>query len=96
LDDPEFNDHVQNSWICHSPLHCFSPSQNLLDNLASIRNIVKPWQISKKKSNRNALEDIQKEMDKIASRMSENCLPLKLCYRIKELEFKKLSLLAIA
>lgn len=95
LDGLEFNELVQETWECRTSLTSTSPSQHLLDNLVSLRKVVKPWQIRKQKLKRKAIEDIQMELDRIASRMTTQCLPLKIHLRIKELEFKKHKLLSI-
>eukprot|EP00253_Pinus_taeda_P019600 PITA_19600 len=89
LEDPAFNDLVQESWNNYSHQTNSSPSQHLLDKLAFLRKIVKSSQKQKLKANRKYLEYIQTELDRFALRMTSNCLPLEVRLRINDLENRK-------
>jgi len=90
LKDNEFNDPIKKSWS--SGLHGgdSSPSQALPDNLRALKEKVKRWQNNKKKHNRLALREIQKELDLIAEKVKNGIeYSLQIRTRIMELEKKK-------
>lgn len=93
LEDPAFNEIISNSWKDLSMRDLSFPFMTFREKLAVLRKVAKEWQYGKRKKDRQALLDIQKEMDNILGVMDTNGFPLSIKCLIRDLEKRKQKLL---
>jgi len=95
LEDEEFNDLVIFFWSASCSKEIISPSQHLLDNLRELKVKVKAWQRKKLKSNRDALKEIQANLDVLAGKQREGNISFSVRNSIHEVEKRRHKILAI-
>jgi len=67
----------------------FPPFLTFRDKMDVVRKVVKEWQIEKRKKDRQAIQETQRELDNIIKSMDANSCPFSMKCHIRELERKK-------
>lgn len=89
LEEPDFNEIVSRTWKDLSARDKITPYLTFRDKMATMRKVVKDWQIKKRHLDKKDLWEIQKELDSISKSLDANTLLFDIRCCINELERRK-------